>query len=30
MVAGTITTPVWWLWLKAPTGLYELIPAGHG
>jgi SSS family solute:Na+ symporter len=27
MVAGTVVTVVWKLWLKDPTGIYELIPA---
>jgi sodium/proline symporter len=27
MIVGTITTIVWKLWLKGPTGIYELIPA---
>jgi Na+/proline symporter len=27
MVVGTVTTIVWKLWLKEPTGIYELIPA---
>lgn len=27
LVAGSLVTIVWRLWLKAPTGLYELIPA---
>lgn len=27
MVAGTVVTIVWKLWLKSPTGVYELIPA---
>jgi hypothetical protein len=27
MVVGTVVTVVWKLWLKEPTGLYELIPA---
>ncbi len=27
MITGTLTTIVWWLWLKEPTGVYELIPA---
>lgn len=27
MIVGTIVTIVWKLWLKEPTGLYELIPA---
>jgi SSS family solute:Na+ symporter len=27
MVTGTVVTIVWKLWLKTPTGLYELIPA---
>jgi sodium/proline symporter len=30
MVTGTVVTIVWKLWLKAPTGLYELIPAFAG
>ncbi len=30
MVTGTIVTIVWKLWLKAPTGIYELIPAFFG
>lgn len=30
MVVGTVTTIVWKLWLKEPTGLYELIPAFFG
>jgi Na+/proline symporter len=27
MVSGTVVTIIWKLWLKAPTGIYELIPA---
>jgi sodium/proline symporter len=27
MITGTLTTIAWWLWLKQPTGIYELIPA---
>ena len=27
LVTGSVVTIVWKLWLKAPTGLYELIPA---
>lgn len=27
MITGTLTTIAWWLWLKEPTGIYELIPA---
>ena len=27
MITGTVVTIVWKLWLKAPTGVYELIPA---
>lgn len=27
LVTGSLVTIVWRLWLKAPTGLYELIPA---
>ena len=27
MITGTLTTLVWWIWLKEPTGIYELIPA---
>jgi sodium/proline symporter len=27
MLTGTLTVVVWKLWLKKPTGLYELIPA---
>ncbi len=27
MIAGTVVTIVWKLWLKTPTGIYELIPA---
>jgi solute:Na+ symporter, SSS family len=27
MITGTLTTIGWWLWLKEPTGIYELIPA---
>jgi solute:Na+ symporter, SSS family len=27
MITGTLTTLTWWLWLKEPTGIYELIPA---
>ena len=27
MITGTVVTIVWKLWLKAPTGIYELIPA---
>jgi Na+/proline symporter len=27
MITGTVVTIVWKLFLKAPTGLYELIPA---
>ncbi|MBW2529788.1 MAG: sodium/proline symporter [Deltaproteobacteria bacterium] len=30
MVVGTVTTVVWKLWLKQPTGIYELIPAFVG
>jgi SSS family solute:Na+ symporter len=30
MVTGTIITIVWKLWLKDPTGIYELIPAFWG
>ncbi|MCP5102385.1 MAG: sodium/proline symporter [bacterium] len=30
MVTGTVITIVWRLWLKAPTGIYELIPAFFG
>lgn len=30
MIAGTVITIVWTLWLKAPTGIYELIPAFFG
>jgi sodium/proline symporter len=27
MIVGTVVTIVWKLWLKGPTGVYELIPA---
>jgi sodium/proline symporter len=27
MVTGTVATVVWRLWLREPTGLYELVPA---
>jgi putative transcriptional regulator len=27
MVTGTVVTVVWRLWLREPTGLYELVPA---
>jgi solute:Na+ symporter, SSS family len=27
MITGTLTTLTWWLWVKEPTGIYELIPA---
>jgi sodium/proline symporter len=27
MIVGTVVTIAWKLWLKAPTGIYELIPA---
>jgi Na+/proline symporter len=27
MITGAVVTIVWKLWLKAPTGIYELIPA---
>ncbi|RMG47080.1 MAG: sodium/proline symporter, partial [Acidobacteria bacterium] len=27
MVTGTAVTVAWRLWLKEPTGLYELVPA---
>lgn len=27
MLTGTAITVVWWLWLKEPTGIYELVPA---
>lgn len=27
MITGTVVTIVWKLWLKKPTGIYELIPA---
>lgn len=30
MITGTVVTIVWKLWLKEPTGLYELIPAFFG
>ncbi len=30
MLTGTIVTIIWRLWLKQPTGLYELIPAFFG
>ncbi len=30
MVTGTLITIVWKLWLKVPTGIYELIPAFFG
>ncbi|MBW1880545.1 MAG: sodium/proline symporter, partial [Deltaproteobacteria bacterium] len=30
MVTGTVITIGWKLWLKAPTGIYELIPAFFG
>lgn len=30
MLTGTVITIVWKLWLKEPTGLYELIPAFFG
>ena len=30
MIAGTLITIVWKLWLKEPTGIYELIPAFFG
>ena len=30
MLTGTVVTVVWKLWLKEPTGLYELIPAFFG
>jgi sodium/proline symporter len=30
MVTGTVITIVWKLWLKEPTGIYELIPAFFG
>ncbi len=30
MLTGTAVTVVWKLWLKEPTGLYELIPAFFG
>ena len=30
MIVGTLVTIVWRLWLKEPTGIYELIPAFFG
>ncbi len=30
MIAGTAITIIWKLWLKVPTGIYELIPAFFG
>ena len=30
MITGTLITIVWKLWLKEPTGIYELIPAFFG
>jgi sodium/proline symporter len=30
MITGTLVTIVWKLWLKEPTGIYELIPAFFG
>ena len=30
MVTGSLITIAWWLWLKEPTGIYELIPAFFG
>jgi sodium/proline symporter len=30
MIIGTIITIIWKLWLKEPTGIYELIPAFFG
>jgi len=30
MVTGALTTIVWKLWIKEPTGVYELIPAFGG
>jgi Na+/proline symporter len=30
MIAGTAIAIVWKLWLKVPTGIYELIPAFFG
>ncbi|KAA3618291.1 MAG: sodium/proline symporter [Calditrichaeota bacterium] len=30
MITGTLITIIWKLWLKAPTGIYELIPAFFG
>jgi Na+/proline symporter len=26
LITGTVVTSSWRLWLKAPTGIYELIP----
>ena len=30
MVTGSLITIAWWLWLKEPTGISELIPAFFG
>jgi len=30
MITGTLITIIWKLWLKEPTGIYELIPAFFG
>ena len=30
MITGTLITIFWKLWLKEPTGIYELIPAFFG
>lgn len=30
MVTGTVVTVAWKLWLKEPTGIYELVPAFFG
>jgi solute:Na+ symporter, SSS family len=30
MITGAIISIVWYLWLKEPTGIYELIPAFPG
>jgi SSS family solute:Na+ symporter/sodium/proline symporter len=30
MITGTLVTIVWKLWLKEPTGTYELLPAFFG
>lgn len=30
MVTGAVVTVVWRLWLKQPTGIYELVPAFFG